>query len=100
MLQAYFAALSHPEPNARLLAMYGDYAWNVLDDKALGLSMTASATKAAPNETAYRITLIKMLAALGRKSDAQNAMKQLESLNYGGRLESTLAQLRAMPDMQ
>lgn len=100
MLQAFFAALSHPQPSARLLAMYGDYAWNVLDDKALGLNMTASAIKAAPSETAYRITLIRMLVALGQQSDAQSAMKQLESLNYGGRLDSTLAQLRAMPGMQ
>ena len=100
MLQAYLAAVSHPEPSARLLAMYGDYAWSVLDDRSLGLSMTASAIKAAPSEPAYRITLIRMLVSLGQKSDAQSAMKQLESLNYGGRLDSTLAELRAMPGMQ
>lgn len=100
MLQAYLAAVSHPKPSARLLAMYGDYAWNVLDDRALGLSMTASAAKTAPSETAYRITLIRMLAALGQKGDAQSAMKQLESLNYGGRLDSTLAELRALPGLQ
>jgi len=100
MLQAYLAALSHPEPSARLLAMYGDYAWSVLDDRSLGLNMTASAVKAAPSEPAYRITLIRMLVVLGQKSNAQSAMKQLESLNYGGRLDSTLAELRAMPGMQ
>jgi len=100
MMQAYFAALSHPRPSSRLLAMYGDYAWNVLDDRPLGLSMIASAIKATPSEPAYRITLIRMLVSLGQKSDAQNAMKQLESLNYGGRLDSTLAELRAMPGMQ
>ncbi|GGA33409.1 tetratricopeptide repeat protein [Dyella nitratireducens] len=100
MLQAYLAAVSHPDPSARLLAMYGDYAWNILDDRSLGLRMTASAIKAAPSEPAYRITLIRMLVALGQKSDAQTAMKQLESLNYGGRLDSALAELRAMPGMQ
>jgi hypothetical protein len=100
MLQAYFAALSHPHPSARLLAMYSDYAWNVLDDRSLGLSMIASAVKVAPSEPAYCITLIRMLVTLGQKSDAQRAMKQLESLNYGGRLDSTLAELRAMPGMQ
>lgn len=100
MLQAYFSALSHPAPSARLLAMYSDYAWSVLDDRSLGLSMIASAVKAAPSEPAYRITLIRMLAAMGQKNDARSAMKQLESLNYGGRLDSTLAELRAMPGMQ
>lgn len=100
MLQAYLAALSHPKPSARLLAMYGDYAWNVLGDKSLGLRMTTSAIKAAPSETAYRITLIRMLIVLGKKGEAQSAMKQLASLNYGGRLDGTLAQLRTMPGMQ
>jgi predicted Zn-dependent protease len=100
MLQAYLMALSHPAPSARLLAMYSDYAWNVLDDRSLGLSMITSAVKAAPSEPAYRITLIRMLIAMGQKSDAQSALKQLESLNYGGRLDSTLAELRAMPGMQ
>jgi hypothetical protein len=100
MLEAYSAAISHPEPSARLLAMYGDYAWNVLDDKSLGLSMTTSAINAAPSEPAYRITLIRMLVVLGQKGNAQSAMKQLELLNYGGRLDSTLAELRAMPGMQ
>jgi len=100
MLQAYLAAVSHPNPSARLLAMYGDYAWNVLDDKALGLSMTTSAVKTAPSETAYRITLVRMLTASGKKNDALSAIKQLESLNYGGRLDSTLAELRAMPGLQ
>ncbi|HKU17791.1 MAG TPA: hypothetical protein VJP80_00810 [Candidatus Saccharimonadales bacterium] len=100
MTQAYLAALSHPRPSARLLSMYGDYAWNVLGDKPLGLSMIASAIKIAPSEAAYRITLIRMLVALGKKTEAQHAMAQLESLNYGGRLDSTLAELRAMPGMQ
>ncbi len=31
MMEAFMAALSHPDPSARLLATYGDYAWNVLE---------------------------------------------------------------------
>jgi NAD dependent epimerase/dehydratase family enzyme len=62
--------------------------------------MTTSAINAAPSEPAYRITLIRMLVVLGQKGNAQSAMKQLELLNYGGRLDSTLAELRAMPGMQ
>jgi len=100
MMQAFFAALSHPNPSARLLAMYGDYAWNVLGDQSLGLNMTASAIKADPDEPAYRITLIRMLAALDRKTDAMNALNKLKALNYGGRLNTTLAQLQALPGLQ
>lgn len=100
MVDAYLAALSHPNPSARLLAMYGDYAWNVLDDHDLGERMTIDAVKAAPNEPAYQITLIRMLAAQGRRAEAKAAFKQLENLNIGGRLDSSLDGLRALPGLQ
>ncbi len=100
MVEAYLAALSHPNPSARLLAMYGDYAWNVLDDHELGLQMTDDAVKRAPNEPAYRITLVRMLAAQGRKAEAHAALQGLEVLDIGGRLDTSLKELRALPGMQ
>ena len=100
MTDAYLAALSHPNPSARLLAMYGDYAWNVLDDHALGLSMTQDAVKAAPSEPAYRITLVRMLTAQGRQVDALDALKGLQSLDIGGSLDTKLHELRALPGLQ
>jgi len=100
MMQAYLAALSHPDPSARLLAMYGDYAWNVLDDHALGERMTDDAIKAAPREPAYRITLVRMLAAQGRGDDARAALQGLQSLDIGGSLDTSLNELRALPGMQ
>ena len=100
MVEAFMAALSHPEPSARLLATYGDYAWNVLADHPLGLSMTEDAVKASPAEPAYQITLIRMLAALGRKVDADKAIRQLASLNIGGRLNGSLAELRKLPGLR
>jgi hypothetical protein len=100
MVEAYLAALSHPNPNARLLSMYGDYAWNVLDDHELGERMTADAVKAAPNEPAYRITLVRMLAVQGRKAEAHSALKGLQALNIGGRLDTTLSELNALPGLK
>ena len=100
MMDAYYAALSHPDPSARLLAMYGDYAWNVLDDHTLGLRMTEDAVKASPSEPAYQITLIRMLAVLGRTAEAEKAIGQLATLNYGGRLDSSLAELHKLPGLQ
>jgi len=100
MMQAFAAALSHPNPSARLLATYGDYAWNVLNDHALGERMTRDAVHTRPNEPAYQITLIRMLAAQGRKAEAIVALKQLETLNFGGRLNGSVDELRkllAMP---
>jgi protein O-mannosyl-transferase len=100
MIQAFLAALSHPNPSARLLATYGDYAWNVLDDHALGERMTADAVRASPNEPAYQITLTRMLAAQGYKAEADKVLQKLEALNIGGRLNSSLNELRALPGLQ
>jgi hypothetical protein len=38
-----------------------------------------------------------MLAAQGRKTEALEALKKLELLNIGGRLNDSLAELRALP---
>ena len=100
MMAAFMAALSHPSPDGRLLANYGDYCWNVLGDRALGENMTKAAVVAAPDEAAYRITLIRMLAVQGRKAAALDAINKLEALNYGGRLNDSLAELRALPGLQ
>jgi hypothetical protein len=96
MMEAFMAALSHPHPSARLLAIYGDYAWNVLDDKALGERMTAEAVKTKSDEPAYRITLTRMLISQRRYDEARHAIAQLQTLNIGGRLDSDIARLNAL----
>jgi hypothetical protein len=96
MTDAFTAALSHPDPRPRLLATYGDYAWNVLRDHDLGAGMTKEAVRARPDEPAYRITLVRMLAAQGHKAEAKEALKELEALNLGGRLDGSLSELRAL----
>jgi hypothetical protein len=100
MVAAFLAALSHPNPSARLQAIYGDYAWNVLDDHALGERMTAAAVQAAPREPAYRITLVRMLAAQGRTDEARAALRGLQSLDIGGSLDLSLNELRSLRGMQ
>lgn len=94
MIDAFMAALAHPNPSARLLATYGDYAWNVLDDHALGERMVEEAAEVSPNEPAYQITLIRMLVALGHHDHARKALQQLELLNTGGRLDGSIAELK------
>jgi protein O-mannosyl-transferase len=96
MTSVYLNALSHERPSARLLAMYGDYAWNVLIDHSLGERMTADAVTSSPDEPAYRITLIRMLVVLGRLQEANEELLKLQHLNYGGRLDRTLGELRAL----
>jgi len=94
MIDAFLAALSHPRNGPRTLASYGDYAWNVLNDKNLGLRMATEALHASPSEPAYHITVIRMLIAQGKLDEARQALKGLEALNYGGRLDSSIADLR------
>jgi hypothetical protein len=94
MMESFMAALGHAHPSARLLATYGDYAWNVLDDHALGVRMTMEAVETSPNEPAYQITLIRMLLAQGRMGDADQALQRLQALNIGGRLNVDMNELR------
>jgi len=96
MTEAYLAALSHPNPAARLLASYADYAWNVLGDQELGLSMAQESVNTQPSEPAYRITLARMLAVQDRFDEVQEQIHAMESLNYGGRLNSDIKKLRAL----
>lgn len=91
MVQAFDAALAHPTP--RLQATYGDYAWNVLEDHALGLRMTEAAVQAAPHEPAYQVTMIRMLAVQGQRQEAIEALDRLRLLNTGGRLNDQLDEL-------
>ena len=55
---------------------------------------------ASPDEPAYQITLIRMLSAQGRTAEARKALKQLETLNYGGRLNRSLAELHSLTNTQ
>jgi len=93
MSSAYLAALAHAQPSARLLAMYGDYSWSVLGNHDMGMRMTNAAVAADPNEPAYHITQIRMLLALGRAREASSAMKNLQNLNIGGRLDDNIRDL-------
>lgn len=96
MLDAFLAALSHPNPSARLLATYAEYAWNVLSDRELGIRMARDAAEAAPSEPAYKITIIRMLIASGDVKDANDELSRLRQLNVGGRLNQELTSLREL----
>lgn len=98
MVAAFDAALAHPQPSARLLATYGDYAWNVLADQPLGERLTEQAVQAAPDESAYRITLVRMLLALKRDAAVPPQMDALRGMNIGGRLDGSIQPLQQRID--
>ena len=94
-MQAVFdVALAHPHPRASVFAAYGDYAWNILHDRAHAMIQMERAIAAAPNEPAYRITLARMAIIVGDSSVIEQQVKALEVLNYGGRLDQEIALLK------
>jgi hypothetical protein len=98
MLAALEAARGHPQPSARLLATYGDYAWSVLGNQHLGEQLTAQAVQGAPNEPAYRITLVRMLLAMNQPSAVPAQMRALSGMNVGARLDSLIKPLQQQID--
>lgn len=94
MKQAFEAAMSHPRPSARLMAIYGDYAWNTLDDRALGERLIRGAVQASPREPAYLLTLGRMQAANGDQAGISMTIHALQRLNIGGMLDGQIRELR------
>ncbi|XRD81845.1 hypothetical protein ISN76_15740 [Dyella halodurans] len=99
MAAAFEAAMSHDSPSARLMAAYGDYAWNILGNKSLGESLMAAAVAAEPKEPAYRITWIRMLVAMNRKVEAESQLARLRQLNVAGRLQVDVIELQELIDL-
>lgn len=95
MNQCFEAAINHNGPSGRLLAAYGDYAWNLGGDHDLGERLIGAAVKASPREPAYRITQIRMLVAQNKYEEARASLEVLQTLNVGGHLDTSIKELRA-----
>jgi len=96
MLMAFMTALEHPNPSARLLATYADFAWNTLGDRELGLRAEQDAVHSRPSEPAYRVTLARMLTALDRLPEARAQRDALVAMNVGGALDDDIASLETL----
>jgi hypothetical protein len=95
MVEAFGVALSHPNPTARLLAMYSDYAWGELADLDLAYRTIKDATTTAPAEPAYIVTRARIAIELGQWQDADAQIRRLEAMNIGGSLGTDIAKLKA-----
>lgn len=93
MVEAFLAALSHPNPSGRLLSMYSDYAWNMLGDHNLGIRMAKQACAATPSEPAYWITLARMQINAGDLQGARQSVVRIERLSVAGSLSSAIDEL-------
>jgi protein O-mannosyl-transferase len=94
MHRAFQAAIAHPDPSARILATYGEFAWNQLSDVKLGEQLMSVAVKVAPTEAAYRVTLFRMFVSERRFDEARKQLDELQRQNIGGYLDHELATLR------
>jgi hypothetical protein len=95
----YLAALGHPNPHGRLLAAYGDFAWNHLNDRTLAYRMAKAASDADPTEPVYHSTIVREAIVLGDVATAAEHMSRLDTLNVGGRLDASMASLRSTMDV-
>ncbi|TBR40137.1 MULTISPECIES: hypothetical protein [Dyella] len=100
MTSVFLAALSHERPSARLLAIYSNYAWNVLGERDLAEGTIRDAIIRAPNEPAYRITHARMLIALGKTNEASHEIDYLAQMNVGGSLDHAISDLRNRSEAQ
>jgi protein O-mannosyl-transferase len=100
LLDVYLAALSHPNPRARLLASYADLAWFAMGDRTLGYRMINDAIAVEPREAAYRVTAARRALALGYRQDAREQLAALKRIDFGGRLAAEIASLQHAIDAQ
>jgi hypothetical protein len=95
LLDAYLAAVSHPGPSARLLAMYANFAWSTLDDPKLALTVQRQAVDRDPRESAYRIGLTRMAIRAGDVETARQQITAIQAMNVAGRFDEDLAGLQS-----
>lgn len=93
MRRMFDAALTRAPADARILVIYSDWAWNVLDDKPKALELTQAAAAAQPRDPAHRIALVRMNIVLGRPDQAREQLQQLRQLDRSGELQATIRDL-------
>lgn len=89
--QAYVAALSHPDPIARLLGAYADFANELLHDDARAIRYLRLAVDKAPGEPEYRVQLTHLLAIHGMTEEAVRNIDRLRRMDSFGRLDAKIA---------
>jgi hypothetical protein len=79
MLATFWAAMGRGD-NPYILHVYGNYVLNVLGDDALAMRVWKQASMLAPNESQYRISVIKLLIAQGKYDEARADIAALRGL--------------------
>jgi len=90
---AFLAALSRPNPIARLWAAYADFASYLQKDDELAIRAMREAVRKAPSETAYHVQLAHWLAIHGHTQEAVREIDTLRRMDSFGRLDAQIATL-------
>lgn len=83
LLNAFLAALDHPAPSARLLAVYGGFAANALGDYAAAERALADAVMQMPTAAEVRMDLVAVLILQGQSGRARAELDQLRHGSLG-----------------
>ncbi|HET6914360.1 MAG TPA: hypothetical protein VFH71_13580 [Rhodanobacteraceae bacterium] len=92
--RAFLAALSRPNPIARLYAAYADFARDLLHDNTLAIRNLEIAVRKAPDTPAYRVEVAHLQAISGLPEQAMRNVQVLEQMNSLGRLNADIATLK------
>ena len=95
MQEAFEAAVSHPDTDARAMGELRRLHLERLGNQKKGLALTERAVSADPGEPAYHITLARMFIVLGELDKARAQVLALRNLNIGGRLDGSIRNLEA-----
>lgn len=92
MIDTFASALT-PHVDARVLDVYGNYALNALGDAALTLSLWNQAIALDPREIEYRVSLTRLLIALGRVDQARVEIASIRGMGRFGQYERRAQEL-------
>lgn len=92
MIDTFASALT-PHVDARVLDVYGNYALNALGDAALTLSLWNQAIALDPREIEYRVSLTRLLIALGRIDQARVEIASIRGMGRFGQYERRAQEL-------
>lgn len=94
MINTFASALTI-HVDARVLDVYGNYALNALGDTELTLSLWTQAITLDPNEVEYRVSLSRLLIALGRIDQARTEIALIRGMGRFGQYERRAQELES-----
>jgi hypothetical protein len=95
MVNTFLAALQQG-PNAEVLNIYGNYAFNLLQDTDLALRLWQEAAQRSPRVVQYQVTLAKLMIASGQFEIAASHIENVRQLGRLGQNKQTAIELEML----